>query len=154
MKQGTMSADAPRFKELSIHGFRRLYEATLLLRPLTVMIGANGTGKTSVLEVLSLLANSAQAKLSEFISDLSGLSSVLTYDRAQELRLGISMTVPGHEPLEYSLTMKPQGVAYLITEEKLSQQRPGFKQPFLHIDSHGLDVKYFEADKKKFQQPN
>ena len=125
----------------------------MLLRPMSVMIGANGTGKTSVLEVLSLLANSAQTKLSEFISDLSGLSSVLTYDRAEDLRLGISMTVAGHYPLEYSLMLKPQGVGYIISEEKLSQRRPGL-QRFLHIDSHGPDIKYFEADQKKLQQPN
>src|SRR5208282_4925861 len=130
MKQGTTAVGAPRFKELSIHGFRRLYEVRLPLRPLTVMIGANGTGKTSVLEVLSLLANSAQAKLSDFMSDLAGLSSVLTYDRAEDLRLEISMTVPGYNPLEYSLTLKPQGVAYLISEEKLSQDR-GHPKPFL-----------------------
>jgi predicted ATPase len=154
MKQKTMPAVAPRFKELSIHGFRRLYNVRLPLRPLSVMIGANGTGKTSVLEVLSLLANSAQGKLSEFISELTGLSSVLTYEKAEELGLGISMTVPRNEPLEYSLTLKPQGVAYLISEEKLSQQRPGFPGPFLHIDSHGPDIKYFEADNGKFQQPN
>jgi len=117
------------------------------------MIGANGTGKTSVLEVLSLLANSAQTKLSDFISDLGGLSSVLTYDRAEELRLGISMTVQGYEPLEYSLALKPQGIAYLISEEKLSQDR-GFTQPFLHIDSNGPDIRYFEVDQKKLQQPN
>ncbi len=149
-----MVSNTSRFKELSIYGFRRLYEVPLVLRPLSVMIGANGTGKTSVLDVLSLLANSAQGKLSESIADLGGLSSVLTYDRAQELRLGISMTVPGHEPLEYSLTLKPQGVSYVISEEKLSQHRPRFSQPFLHIDSHGLDIKYFEADQRKLQRPN
>jgi len=153
MKQRTMPAGAPRFGELSIHGFRRLYKVSLPLRPLSVMIGANGTGKTSVLEVLSLLANSAQTKLSDFISDLGGLSSVLTYDRAEELRLGISMTVQGYEPLEYSLALKPQGIAYLISEEKLSQDR-GFTQPFLHIDSNGPDIRYFEVDQKKLQQPN
>ena len=139
MKQTTPSSDAPRFDELSIQGFRRLYDIRLHLRPLSVLIGANGTGKTSVLEVLSLLANSAQAKLSDFISDLGALNSVLTYDHAQELRLGISMTVPGYEPLEYSLTLEPQGIAYSIREEKLSQER-GYPDPFLHIDSHGPDI--------------
>ena len=143
-----------RFKELSIDGFRRLHEVRLPLRPLSVMIGANGTGKTSVLNVLSLLANSAQGKLSEAITDLAGLASVLTYDKAEDLHLGISMTVPGHEPLAYSLRLKPQGVSYVISEEELSQQRPGHRLPFLHIDSHGPDVKYFEADQRKLVRPN
>jgi predicted ATPase len=144
-------ASTTRFKELSIQGFRRLYGVRLPLRPLSVMIGANGTGKTSVLNVLSLLANSAQGKLSDAITDLSGLTSILTYDRAEELHLGISMNVPGQEPLDYSLRLKPQGVSYVINEEKLGQQR---SKPFVHIDSHGPEIKYFEAGHGKPVRPN
>ena len=43
-----MNASSERFGELSINGFRRLSDVRLPLRPLSVMIGANGTGKTSV----------------------------------------------------------------------------------------------------------
>ena len=156
MKREKMVSDTSttRFKELCIQGFRRLHDVRFPLRPLSVMIGANGTGKTSVLNVLSLLADSAQGKLSEAITDLSGLTSVLTYDKADELHLGISMTVPGHEPLEYSLGLQPQGVSYVISEEKLSPQRLRQPPPFLHIDSHGPDIKYFEADQKRLVRPN
>src|SRR6266571_16576 len=101
-----------RFGNLSVHGFRKLCDVELPLRPLCVMIGANGAGKTSVLDVLSLLANSAQTRLSSSISELSGLANVLTYDRAAELGLGITMEVPGREPLEYSLSLRPQGIAH------------------------------------------
>jgi predicted ATPase len=143
-----------RFSKIRIQGFRRLFDVELELRSLSVMIGANGTGKTSVLDVLSLLANSAQGKLSESIADLSGLTSVLTYDRAKNLELDISMTVPHYEPLDYQLSLKPQGVAYVIEEETLSQQRQPGRPPFKHIDSHGPDVRYFEADIRKLVRPN
>jgi predicted ATPase len=146
--------ETSRFKELSIHGFRRLYDVQLPLRPLSVMIGANGTGKTSVLDVFSLLAKSAQGKLSESISDLSGLSSILTYDRADEMQLNISMVVPHQKPLKYSLKLKPQSVGYVIDEERLSQQRLGYSHPFLHIDSHGPDIKYYEVDQRNLLRPN
>lgn len=156
MKREKMVSEASttRFKDLTIHGFRRLYDIRLPLRPLSVMIGANGTGKTSILDVLSLLAESAQGHLSDAITDLSGLTSVITYDRAEELRLGISMTVPGHEPLVYKLGLKPQGIAYSISEETLSQQRQPHRRPFLHIDSYGPDIKYFEPEKGKLVRPN
>ena len=104
------------------------------------MIGANGSAeRLPVLDVLSLLASSAQGKLSDAITDLSGLASVLTYDRAQSLQLDISMTVPNHQPLEYKLNLKPQGIAYFIDEETLSQRRTAdHPQPFKrHVDSHG-----------------
>src|SRR6266436_3371057 len=122
-----------RFGQLSIQGFRRLRDVRLSLRPLSVMIGANGTGKTSVLDVLSLLASSAQTRLTSSISELSGLANVLTYDKAAELGLGITMEVPGYEPLEYRLWLRPQGISHVIREEKLSQLRKPHLSPFLHI---------------------
>jgi predicted ATPase len=143
-----------RFRDLAIRGFRRLSDVRLNLRDLSVMIGANGTGKTSILDVLSLLAKSAQGKLSESISDMSGLSNILTFDRADEMRLGISMTVPGYEPLEYSLKLRTQGVNYVISEEKLSQQSHRYESPFVHIDSHGPEIRYFEVGQKRIVRPN
>jgi predicted ATPase len=144
----------PRFKNLSIQGFRRLKDVGFSLRPLCVMIGANGTGKTSVLEVMSLLANSARGKLSSAITELSGLSSVLTYDRVDDLRLSISMGVNNYEPLDYALRLKPQGVAYSIADETLTQKRKIDMAPFRHIDSHGPDIKYFEVGQGKLMRPN
>ena len=142
---------ANRFKDLSVQGFRRLHDVRLPMRPLCVMIGANGTGKTSVLEVFSLLASSAQGRLNESIADLSGLSSVLTYDKAADMRLGISMEVPNQRLLEYKLCLRPQGVSYFIPEELLSQSLP---IPFPYIDSHGPDVRYHESYELAFVRPN
>ena len=80
-----MDDSSVRFGQLSIQGFRRLSDVRLSLRPLSVMIGANGTGKTSVLDVLSLLASSAQGRLNSSLSELTGLANVLTYDKVEEL---------------------------------------------------------------------
>ena len=118
------------------------------------MIGANGTGKTSVLDVMSLMANSARGQLSTSIAELSGLPGVLTYDRADHLSLGISMEVENRKPLEYSLRLVPRGVAYAIEEETLTQQRNLKPPPFQHINSHGPDIKYFEIERKTIVRPN
>lgn len=153
MMQAMKEPQRSRFENLRIQGFRRLNDVELDLRPLSVLIGPNGIGKTSVLDVLSLLAKSAKGKLSESISELSGLSSILTYDKAEELRLGVSMTVPGYEPLEYLLRLRPQAVAYSILEERLSQKR-GLPAPFMHIDSYGENIHYHDPDQKKFVKPS
>jgi len=149
-----ISPATSRFNDLEIRGFRRLYDVQLLLRPLSVMIGANGTGKTSLLDVFSLLAKSAQGKLNESISELSGLSSVLTYDRAEELRLAIAMRDAPNGLLEYYLTLRPQAASYAITEERLCEHISGYMEVFNHIDSHGDDVKYFEVDQDREVRPN
>lgn len=142
-----------QFSQLSIQGFRRLCDVRLSLRPMSVMIGANSTGKTSVLDVLYLLAASAQGRLSSSISELSGLANILTYDRAEELGLEIAMEVPGYEPLEYSLWLRPQGIAYVIREETLTQKRKPHPTPFRHINSYEKDIKYYDPEKKKLLPP-
>jgi predicted ATPase len=153
-----------RFQEISIKGFRRLNDVQLSLHPLTVLIGKNGVGKTSMLDVFSLLASSARGGLNSAISDLGGLSACLSYDRADRLCLGISMEVERvrimrpfgekDEPLEYELCLKPQGAAYIIEKETLTEQRePKPKDPFKHINSQGSDVRYYEVDQKNLVRP-
>ncbi len=150
-----MTHPSNRFGKLSIQGFRKLHNIELPLRPLCILIGANGTGKTSVLDVLSLLAASAQGRLNSSMVELSGLVSLLTYDRSEALQLEISMEVPGHHPLEYLLELRPQGISYVIERERLSQLRnPVASSPFLHIDSHGQDIRYYEVDQLKLVRPN
>lgn len=141
-----------RFGRIAIHGFRRLHDVSLALNPLSVMIGANGTGKTSVLDVLALLASSAQGRLSSIISDFGGLPNVITYDRAAELRLEIETEVPSRKPIRYELRLRPQGIAHAIFEETLIQDR-GHPSPFRHIDSHENDIRYFEISKNQLLRP-
>ena len=114
-----MDTSSAPFSNLSIQGFRRLRDVTLPLRPLSVMIGANGTGKTSVLDVLSLLASSADGKLAASLSELSGLGSVITQGDT-ELRFRISMNVVGHSPHDYELCLRPNGLSHEIRAESLT----------------------------------
>src|SRR5580658_9122057 len=128
-----------RFRRLTIRGFRRLLDVSLPLAPLSVLIGANGSGKTSVLDVLTLLARSAQGEMTSALSDFSGLANILTAGHAQELNLGMAMDVPDPRfpsvtpsgRVEYALTLKPQGINYAIEQEVLSQQRQAQSPPLL-----------------------
>jgi predicted ATPase len=63
------------------------------------------------------------------------------------------MEVPGQEPLEYALWVRPQGIAHAIREETLSQIRKPHPKPFLHIDSLEREVKYYDPEKKKLTHP-
>lgn len=142
-----------RFKEIKVGGFRRLYDVRLDLRDLCVLIGANGVGKTSLLDIFGLLASSAEGRLSEKLSELGGVASVITLEKSTRLSLELSMTVPNNEPLIYALTLGAKGVSYEIIEESLTQRRHGYSQPFKHIESYGDNVRYFHVDQNKLLPP-
>ncbi len=111
------------FKNLTIKGFRRLSDVYIEFHPLTVMVGANGVGKTSLLDVMTLLAASAEGKLNETISAFSGLGSITTYDGNSKIELGLSMNLENQNPIEYNITLAPSGLAYEIKSERLTQKR-------------------------------
>jgi len=142
------------FNHIKVAGFRRLKNIDIDLRPLCVLIGTNGVGKTSFLDVMALLAASAEGKLNAFVTENSGLSSMITCDYAQRLDISLSMQIEGYEPLVYELSMAPTGLAYTIEQERLTQQRKSKEiEPFMHINSKRTDIKYYETDTRKLMRP-
>jgi predicted ATPase len=87
-----------KFDSISIRGFRRLRQIDLEMRDLVVMIGANGSGKTSLLDVLSTLSASANGDLSETLQRKGGLNQILTRGKAAQLEIAVSIP-----PLRISL---------------------------------------------------
>lgn len=143
-----------RFENISVRGFRRLQNIDLEMRNLIVMIGANGAGKTSFLDVLSILAASASGNLQNLLQLKGGLNEILTRGKLQELEIEISMQVLDEQPLMYSLTLSPKGLSYEVKDESLTQQRdPSRTEPFKYIESQGLTIKYFQ-DGSGFVRPN
>lgn len=136
-------AGVTRFQEISIKGFRRLADVQLEMRPLCVLIGANGIGKTSVLDALSLLASSAQGSLNAALSELGGLAALITYDHAEQLTFGISMEIEKDAQTQrYAVGIKPKGQLYFIDRETLDQIHGPIE--YKSIDSTGEDIRYHE----------
>lgn len=143
------------FEHITIEGYRRLFSVQVEMRPLTVMIGANGVGKTSFLEIFSLLAASAKGQLQSKISELGGLSDMVTRGKVDRMSIALSMPVPNEEPLKYNLTIALKGLFYEISLETLTQQRDkDAPQPFKYIDSSGLNVKYSLPNERGLIRPN
>lgn len=143
-----------RINHIRIDGFRRLRGLDLPLKPLMVLIGANGVGKSSLLDAFTLLSSSASGRLNETISQFGGISSLLTRDQAEELSIHIRMEVPNHNPLQYELHLQPKGAGYAISKELLYQESYGHPQPFWHIQSKERDIRYFDPSEGKLFRPD
>lgn len=143
-----------KINRIKISGFRRLLNVDLPVRPFMVLIGANGVGKTSFLDALSVLSASASGNLNSMLSQFGGIANLLTRGKSEDLSFLVDMTVPGHEPLEYELQLAPKGAGYSISRELLCQQRQGFNDPFRHIDSSDGDIKYYETEENRLVRPD
>src|SRR5205085_172574 len=106
---------------LRVSGYRSLRQIALELSPLTVVVGANGTGKTNLYQALQLLASAAQGTLAQVLAAQGGLPSALwagprrkqeshrielwvdLEDLAYELQLGIVPPAPGPDGTRPSL---------------------------------------------------
>ncbi|HAK61302.1 MAG TPA: ABC transporter ATP-binding protein [Nitrospiraceae bacterium] len=141
------------FKKIQISGFRRLLDIDINIKPIMVMIGANGIGKTSILEAFSLLAASASGNLNAKMNELGGINSLVTCDKAENMSFVVDMEVPNYEPLKYELTVAPRGTSFAIELETLSQKRSGYPKPFKHIDSHLHDITYFDPSANRLVRP-
>ena len=62
---------------LALSGYRSFRDACLALAPLTVVTGANGSGKSSLYRALRLLADIAQGRIIQSLAAEGGLSSTL-----------------------------------------------------------------------------
>lgn len=142
-----------KINRIRITGLRRLRELDLRVRPFTTLIGANGVGKTTFLDVFSLLSASASGNLNSTVSQFGGMTSLLTRGMSEELSFLVDMEVPGYEPLEYELHLSARGTGYSIAKETLVQQR-GHPRPFKHIDSSDGNIRYYEKDEGRLVRPN
>ena len=140
------------FESIRVQGFRRLHDVELKLRPLNVLIGANGSGKTSLLDVFTLLSASAEGDLKETISEYSGVDSNLSVvagvegEKARFSRFELYRQVPGFAPLKYAISLKPGGTSYEIPDESLTQQLDATKpMPMKHLETVYGRVRYYDT---------
>ncbi len=142
-----------RFEKIRIQGFRRILDAEIEMRPFMVMIGANGTGKTSFLDVWSLLAASCRSQLDDTLSAQHGIHDILTRDHAESLIFDVEMSVDKFAPLEYHVKIAPKGAFYEIAEENMIQKSSANKLPFKHIQATHSDIRYFDIENNKLVRP-
>ena len=141
-------------EKIKITGFRRLFSVELPMRPFMVLIGANGVGKTSFIDVLSLLSSSASGNLNSTLSQWGGAANILTRGKTQDISFTVDMTVPDNNPLQYELQITPTDAGgYTISKETLSQDK-GKYAPFLHINSTYANILYHDVDKPRPIKPN
>ncbi|MCQ4194646.1 AAA family ATPase [Streptomyces parvulus] len=99
--------------ELHVENFRSLRDVTIPLRPLTVLVGANGVGKSNVLKVFDLLADIIRTDLEPALESRGGFDEVAFWGGPKPpttLRIRLKATWTTHSspnaPDEYDLKVR------------------------------------------------
>jgi predicted ATPase len=141
---------APGFSKLVVDNYRRLSHLELELRPINVLIGANGAGKSTVLDVFRLLSDSANGRLEKAITEAGGITSLLTAnDRSSRI---VFQIYPGYGigvPHVYQVAFTERGYGYEISDERLVKYgTPDGSENTTYIISSGSVVEYYDGKKR------
>lgn len=145
---GTMSAP-PMLNRFKVKNFKSFVSAELELRPLTVLIGANASGKTNLLEAMQLLSWMASGRQ---------LSEIFSAVRDEELSLRGTLpqlTYEGNaEDIEFDCLVRgPPGSMQLYLDISVSEQfgaRVSFEQTYVNYPEVELPLYIAEASGEGF----
>lgn len=118
---------ADRITELRVRGLRTLEDVRLKLGPLTILIGENGAGKSSMAEACVLLGKLGRDSFIDQFTSAHGGFATLLRRGATSIGLGLRLEGNGH-PLEYDIELTSEGGQLVITSETLeldNGQKPG-----------------------------
>ncbi|MFP2925407.1 AAA family ATPase [Pyxidicoccus sp. 3LG] len=126
----------PTLDRIEIEGFKSIRQMALDLRPVNVLIGANGAGKSNFIGVFTLLQRMMEGRLQLYVAQSGGADSLLYFGRKQtsELRLTLRYRPDG---TYYAATLLPSDVDSLI----FGEENYGVEKAFsIHSDGFGTQT--------------
>ena len=112
------------------------WDAEFPLEPLNVLIGPNASGKSNLIEVLSLLAAAPTRDLQTPIREGGGVRDWLWKGASQLATANVNVTTeyPNGPPLRYRLSFTETGARFQLRDEAVENEQPtsGNEEPYFY----------------------
>lgn len=161
-RQGSQAAERERkvqIEYIEINNFKLFYQAKLENIPgLCVLVGANGTGKSTLFDVFSFLKDALSMNVTKALSKRGGYKEVASRGHANEaieFTLQFRMEITGRERLvTYALKISlGKNNRPYVEHEVLRYKRGRYGAPFRFLDfSHGKG--YAITNEEDFSKPD
>jgi predicted ATPase len=101
-----MTSTTPELDYISVKGFKSIASAKVDLKPINVLIGSNGSGKSNFIGLFAFLREIREGHLNDYVRKTGGAEQVLHFGSkvTSEIRILLSFS---QEVNQYELTLKP-----------------------------------------------
>jgi predicted ATPase len=100
-------------EKIEIKGYKSIKELALPLRPINILIGANGSGKSNFLSFFDFIKQIYNQNLQEYVA-LKGIETFLHKGSKETEEISAHLYFP---PNEYSFTIKKGDTGFIFTKE-------------------------------------
>lgn len=107
---------------IEIEGFKSIRQLRLDLRPVNVLIGANGAGKSNFISVFGLLRHILEGRLQFYVAQAGGADSLLRFGRKQTPELLLRLHSSGYA---YEVMLAPSAADSLFFASESLTTSPG-----------------------------
>lgn len=115
-------------ERIQINGYKSIKSLDLELRPINILIGANGSGKSNFLSFFEFLKHIYNRNLQEYIALKGGIDKYLYEGRKVTSEISTKLFFPNTNA--YSFTLKAGEESFIFTKEELWYDNPRYINPF------------------------
>lgn len=101
-----MNASKAIISKIQVQGYRSLEDVVVDLNPQTVLVGANGSGKSSFADVLAFLQECLLSSPDVALDKRGGLRQVMTRTGQRPDRIALRVEIESHFKASYSIILK------------------------------------------------
>lgn len=138
----------PKLKKIEIKGFRSIKEVTLDVKPLNVLIGANGAGKSNLISFFKMMNELMAGRLQEYLAATGRATSNLHFGPkvTPQMEASLEFEVDNGTDTYYMRLFHAAGDSLVFADESVSFHQFGFSSPKVvplglgHQES-GIDTK-------------
>jgi predicted ATPase len=128
---------------LRLAGWKSIRDAVIQLRPLNILIGANGAGKSNLVSFFKLINEMRKGRFQAYVGTTGGAEALLHYGSKQTVAIEAEFRFATNlGPSAYSFRLVPAAVnSLLFEEEKLNYSKvPAVTESFRAHQESNLDL--------------